>query len=883
MYDDRFAWSGEIPLGFPGLNPVALQRITPDAGLIYSDSVTPTRKWSRVVGGANDGYVQGAWGYQMSLNSVNPATDKGGFKLPYFSGLWPSSGKLLMGLWTRQNYVMAHSPLMSSRGGTPLAYLATASSGRIRHMVYNSAGVAILDQFEDHPWVQTAGWQFVGQLLDMTAKTSQMFSVNQATKATWLGPVRSFTGAPNAACTADLDVYMLPTGNVWTTGVFDEALVAHPTGAFSLADFVDSMSRGLWADGQLNANRSNFTVSESGISPNGANREISTGAERLSWTARPVLVGAPAGVVPYWSSDNGVSWQTGAELPEPFSGLLRWTVPIAQGQSFKGFDVVEPVEPPPTLEPIADRSLDQGDIVHVALEFFTYSAPRWTVDTPAMASVTVTDGVMSIAAGFQTGSGLVTVTVSDDLNRSASQSFTVTVSPRQWDEPDTPDLAHSPIVLWGDSLPEAVLIDPLDAVVTHEVNGEQKFEFSISADHKYAGLIENERYISVAGEKYRVRTVDKSHAGGELNLRVFAEAQFYDLATASRVSAKDWKQVTAGEVMTTALAGTGWTVGVANVTTLRTYETEETNPLALLRTVQENHGGDLVFDNNAKKVSLVTQSGRTQGVGFFYGRGLNEARRISDTTALVTRLHVKNEDGLTIASVNDGKPYIDDFGFTSDVRVDTYEFKSGTAPFTMLEMAQVMLAKRARPEYSYELKVSDLSVQSGAQFDRFGVGDVVTVVDNELGISEAQRIVRLEYDVVSPWDSEITLSATLREAGSDDVNDSGTLNTGSSVPTFDLVPFNLLLNGRFDNALEHWAHFGAQHVEGGVTGDYAVALSGGGERWIEQTVQPDNRSAYALSFDLSSGGPAGWVPNVKAEAEVTYEDGSTEIIEIDLA
>ena len=62
----------------------------------------------------------------------------------------------------------------------------------------------------------------------------------------------------------------------------------------------------------------------------------------------------------------------------------------------------------------------------------------------------------------------------------------------------------------------------------------------------------------------------------------------------------------------------------------------------------------------------------------------------------------------------------------------------------------------------------------------------------------------------------------------------------------------------------------------------AVALSGAGERWIEQTVQPDNRSAYALSFDLSSGGPAGWVPNVKAEVEVTYEDGSTEIIEIDL-
>jgi len=882
MYDDRFAWSGEIPLGFPGLNPVALQRVTPDSGLTYSDTVTPSRKWSRVVGGANDGFVQGAWGYQMSLNSVNPATDKGGFKLPHFAGLWPSSGKLLMGLWTRQNYVMAHSPLMSSRGGTPLAYLATAASGRIRHMVYNSAGVAILDQFEDHPWVQTAGWQFVGQLLDMTAKTSRMFSVNQATKSTWLGPVRTFTGVPNAACTADLDVYALPTGNVWTTGVFDEAIVAHPTGTFDLASFVDSMALGLWADGQLNANRTNFTVTESGITANGTNRELSTGAERLSWTARPVVIGAPAGAVPYWSTDNGSSWQTGAQLPEPFTGLLRWTVPVAMGQPFTGFDVVEPVEPPPTLAPIADRELDQGDIVNVPLEFFTFSAPTWKVEAPAMASVTVTDGIMSVAAGFKTGSGLVTVTLSDELNRSVSRSFTVTVSPRQWDEPDVAELAHSPIVLWGENLPEAVLIDPSDALVTDEVNGESKFEFSIPANHQYASIIQNERYIGVAGERYRIRRVETSRSGGEIFLDVYAEAQFYDLATASKLSAKEWKQVTAGEVMTHALTGTGWTVGVANVTTLRTYEHNETNPLELLRTVQQNHGGDLVFDNNAKKVSLVTQSGRNQGVGFFYGRGLNEARRIADTTSLVTRLHVVNADGLTIATANGGKPYIDDFSFTNEVRVATYEFKSGTTPFTMLDMAKVMLAKRARPEYSYEVKVSDLSVQSGSQIDRFGVGDVVTVVDNELGISTAQRIVRLEYDVVNPQDSEITLSATLREAGSDDVNDAGTLDTGSGVATFDLVPFNLLLNGRFDNALEHWAHFGAQHVEGGVTGDYAVALSGAGERWIEQTVQPDNRAAYALSFDLSSGGPAGWVPNVTAEAEVTYEDGSTEVIKIDL-
>jgi len=98
-----------------------------------------------------------------------------------------------------------------------------------------------------------------------------------------------------------------------------------------------------------------------------------------------------------------------------------------------------------------------------------------------------------------------------------------------------------------------------------------------------------------------------------------------------------------------------------------------------------------------------------------------------------------------------------------------------------------------------------------------------------------------------------------------------------------LVPFNLLLNSRFDNDLAHWAHFGAQVVPGHGTGDKAVRFSGSGERWIEQTVAPDNRDAYAFSMNLVSQGPAGWSPNVSVQAVVTYEDGSSETIDLELS
>jgi hypothetical protein len=335
--------------------------------------------------------------------------------------------------------------------------------------------------------------------------------------------------------------------------------------------------------------------------------------------------------------------------------------------------------------------------------------------------------------------------------------------------------------------------------------------------------------------------------------------------------------------MVEALAGTGWTVGAAEVTTLRTYTTNAMNPLALLREVASQHGGDLVFDNHAKTVSLLIQSGNDNGVAFFYGRGLASAKRIVDTTSLVTRIYARNADGVTIASVNDGLDYLEDFSYTTEVRTAVYDFAAGTSPFTMLSMTQATLARRAKPEYSYEVTVADLSVTSGQPIDRFGPGDLVTVADAEIGMLATQRIVRLEYDIVRPWRTKLTLSARLREAGRSDAVDAGVLTTGSTIDTFDLVPFNLLLNARFDNGLQHWAYSGVTVVDAAQgTGDYAALFTGTGARWIEQTVQPDVRDAYALSLDIESDGPTGWVPNLVVEATVVYEDGTSETIAIDL-
>ena len=586
---------------------------------------------------------------------------------------------------------------------------------------------------------------------------------------------------------------------------------------------------------------------------------------------------------------EGVEWSHVGEVDIPEDGELVVSAEPEEGYVFPDGATTEwtytyTVPDPPTLGSIADVVLEHSEQHTEELTYEVHAHPHtWDVSGPNIISVSVDDGTLEIAAGIETGSGTVTITLTDDRDRSESQSFQVAVNPRAWEEGPPPQYPHAPIVLWGDDDPEEILIDALEATIINEVNGAETFEFVIPAEHRHAGILQNERIVEVAGERYWTRRITTDREDEIPALRIYAEARFYELSTAARIRAHEYDQVAAGRVMELALSNTDWTVDVVDVTTLRTYSFEETNPLELLRTVQENHGGDLIFDNTNRTVSLVTQSGRDNGVAFFYGHGLTAAKRVVDTTSLVTRIYPRNADGLGIESVNNGQAYVEDYSYTDEVREVTYEFKSGTSPHTMLSMANATLANRCQPDYSYEVTVNDLSALSGEDIDRFDAGDRVTVVDEKLGIEDTQRITRLEYDVIRPWASQITLSGRLRETGSSDSEDAGDLQTGAGDSTFDLVPFNLLLNSRFDNGLAHWASNGAEVVETEQgTGDYAVRFEGSGERWIEQTVQPDNRTAYAFSFDLETDGETGWEPDLVAEAEITYEDGDTETIQLDL-
>ena len=451
-----------------------------------------------------------------------------------------------------------------------------------------------------------------------------------------------------------------------------------------------------------------------------------------------------------------------------------------------------------------------------------------------------------------------------------------------------------PVVLDSNGAWEAVLENAYDIIVTGEINGEDTLSFKIPYRDSKRSYIDSEKKIQIVDDIYKVRTVkDTKDTEGNAITEVYAEAEFYDLTFSVRKEERSFEAETAEVPMAYALAGTEWAVGTVNVRTKRTWTSSEKNALSILRNVADLHGGDLVFDCANRLVHLLTVNGKDSGALFAYRKNMKSIQRVVDTRSLVTKLYAFGADGLTFADINNGKPYVEDYTYTNEVRISTLDCSSFTNPYQMKEYAEMRLAQYAKPTISYVLNAMDLSVLTGYEHEAWALGDYVRVEDKELGISVTTRIVRREYNLQEPWNTVLELSTTLKNLGSSASqwdNAADTLEGTSMVSNDDIremVPFNLLRNSRADDGLAYWTSSGfVADGENGASGTASFKAEGvsGMTKSLSQTVYPANRDSYTISAQIGSEDleKLSDSSQVGIEVIIEYEDGTTESRFIDL-
>lgn len=451
-----------------------------------------------------------------------------------------------------------------------------------------------------------------------------------------------------------------------------------------------------------------------------------------------------------------------------------------------------------------------------------------------------------------------------------------------------------PVVLDDNGAWEAILENAYDIIVTGEINGEDTLTFSIPFRDSKRKYLENEKKIQIVDDVYKIRTVtDVKDSTGNTVTQIYAEAEFYDLTFSVRKEEKKFDAETADVAMAYALADTEWSVGTVNVTTKRTWTSTEKNALSILRSVANLHGGDLVFDCPNRLVHLLTVNGKDSGALFAYKKNMKSIERVVDTRSLVTRLYAVGANGMTFADINGGKPYLEDFTYSKEVRISTLDCSSFTNPYQMKEYTAMRLAEYCKPSVSYVLNAMDLSVLTGYEHEAWNLGDYVRVEDKDLGLSVTTRIVRREYNLQEPWNTVLELSTTLKNLGSS-VSSIDTIadaleGTGmvSNKDIRELVPFNHLRNSRADDGLAYWVSSGFEaDGENGASGTASFKAVGveGMTLSLAQTVYPSNRSSYTLSAQIASDDLKKLSDDAQVGIEVVieYEDGSIETRFIDL-
>lgn len=295
-------------------------------------------------------------------------------------------------------------------------------------------------------------------------------------------------------------------------------------------------------------------------------------------------------------------------------------------------------------------------------------------------------------------------------------------------------------------------------------NGQEVLKFFLPLNDPKRELFTNEDIVKADDSEFIIRTIsDGWDDSNNQCVEIYAEAKWYELAEFDPIAPFNLVNATALQAMQQFVSTTDWTVGTVEILTTTDFVTKDTlNPLEGIRMVPTVFGGELYFDNTAKRVHLLNRVGYDRDILYAYGKNMKNNKRVVDTRYLVTRLKPVGKDGLTISSVNGGLDYIENYqwydalGKTRKVKYQSITNDQITNAAELLAWATPILETASLPRFTYYTEVN-LDKQDGIP----NIGDGVIIFDKLLGMKQNARVAQRTVNLLEPNKSILQLSVAL--------------------------------------------------------------------------------------------------------------------------
>lgn len=309
--------------------------------------------------------------------------------------------------------------------------------------------------------------------------------------------------------------------------------------------------------------------------------------------------------------------------------------------------------------------------------------------------------------------------------------------------------------------------------------------------------IKPEREIECNDRIFRIKKITTAKTS-QKTIDVECDALWLDLNDGEPRNHENSSRLTATEAIQEQLVGTDWTVGEVDVEerhayTIHSFETA----LYILRYIQRLFNGELSFDTRNKKVNFLKRIGTDTNLVVDYRQNLKGITRNEDTTELTTRVYMTGKDGITIAPINNGLDYIENYSWYDEQNlphvIKTYYIEDER--FTILEnmrdYMQARLDTYCRPIVTYTLEqfIIDKNLE---------LGDSIIVSDKDFGLDDVHRIVEKTINICFPEQSTYILDFSLDDLSSLDDTDDSEINTDEKIEDV-----NTELQDHIQNLIRH--------------------------------------------------------------------------------
>lgn len=286
-------------------------------------------------------------------------------------------------------------------------------------------------------------------------------------------------------------------------------------------------------------------------------------------------------------------------------------------------------------------------------------------------------------------------------------------------------------------------------------SGDRELSFKYPSDGEKVDQLKEEYYIRTKDDEYVIR---KKKTGVQFN-EYTAQLNVEELEGAVFPYGFESKEQTIRACLEFAFEGTGWKVGVCQITKKRTInKDEETNAWDVLQDCLSTYRVECKIRSLEKTIDIYEQIGADRGRYFIEGLNLKKLTVTSDTYNFYTRLIPLGKDGIGIEWL--GKPYLENYQYSSKVKTYVWSDERYTNTTSLIEDGIAKLEEMSKPYVAYKADVIDLARQSkkySSVFD-FDIGDTVWMISKSTKTKEKQRIVKLTEYPESPQSNTVELS-----------------------------------------------------------------------------------------------------------------------------